>query len=102
MGLRLREGIDLARIAILGERPVELLVNTRKVAMLADQGLVALDGTRLRATDAGMPVLNAILGEVVDVRDMPSPSPSGEGLGWGPSSSNTLGETALPHPQPLP
>jgi putative oxygen-independent coproporphyrinogen III oxidase len=69
MGLRLAEGIDLARIAALGERPIEMLVDRRKVARLADQGFVALDGTRLRATDAGMPVLNTILGDIVDVRE---------------------------------
>ena len=61
MGLRLAEGVDRARIA-----------------RLADQGLVALDGMRLRATDAGMPVLNAILADVVAIRD--SPSPDGKGL----------------------
>jgi len=69
MGLRLREGIDLARIAELGERPIDMLVDLPRIARLADQGLVALDGTRLRATDVGMPVLNAILAEVVAVRE---------------------------------
>ena len=75
MGLRLAEGIDLARIAELGERPIDRLVDTARINRLADQGLVALDGTRLRATDAGMPVLNAILAEVVSVREISSPSP---------------------------
>ena len=78
MGLRLAEGIDLARIAALGERPVGMLVDRARIARMADQGLVALDGMRLRATDAGMPVLNAILADVVAIRD--SPSPDGKGL----------------------
>jgi putative oxygen-independent coproporphyrinogen III oxidase len=65
MGLRLAEGVDLERIARLGERPLEELIDRRATELLATQGLVALDGSRLRATDAGMPVLNAILGEVV-------------------------------------
>lgn len=69
MGLRLAQGIDLARIAELGERPIELLVDEARVARLTDQGLVAIDGDRLRATDAGMPVLNAILAEIVSVRE---------------------------------
>ncbi|THD37375.1 MAG: coproporphyrinogen III oxidase [Sphingomonas sp.] len=69
MGLRLAEGIDLARIVTLGERPLDMLVDTRATDRLADQGLVAREGNRLRATDAGMPVLNAILAEVVSVRE---------------------------------
>lgn len=69
MGLRLREGIDLSRVAELGAAPIEQLADLRAIATLAAQGLVAQDGTRLRATDAGMPVLNAILAEVVRTED---------------------------------
>jgi putative oxygen-independent coproporphyrinogen III oxidase len=58
MGLRLDEGADLARI------PDPPLVD-RRIALLTDQGLMARDGARLRVTDAGMPVLEAILREVV-------------------------------------
>jgi oxygen-independent coproporphyrinogen-3 oxidase len=65
MGLRLAEGIDLDRIAMLGDRPFDQLIDRRATDLLIAQGLVSLDGARLRATDAGMPVLNAILGEVV-------------------------------------
>jgi oxygen-independent coproporphyrinogen-3 oxidase len=65
MGLRLEEGVDLDRIAMLGDRPLDQLIDRRATDLLIAQGLVSLDGTRLRATDAGMPVLNAILGEVV-------------------------------------
>ncbi|MBN8809557.1 MAG: coproporphyrinogen III oxidase [Sphingomonas sp.] len=70
MGLRLAEGIDLTRVAELGERPIAMLVDEAAVARLERQGLVARDDTRLRATDAGMPVLNAVLAEVVSVREM--------------------------------
>jgi oxygen-independent coproporphyrinogen-3 oxidase len=67
MGLRLAEGIDLARIALLGERPIGELADLSAIDRLTAQGLVVRNGTRLRATDAGMPVLNAILGAVVRV-----------------------------------
>jgi oxygen-independent coproporphyrinogen-3 oxidase len=65
MGLRLREGIDLRRIAELGARPLDALIDLAATERLIDQRLVAIDGTRLSATDAGMPVLNAILAEIV-------------------------------------
>jgi len=65
MGLRLAEGIDLDRIATLGERPIDELADRQAIERLAAQGLLEQDGTGLRATDAGMPVLNAILGDIV-------------------------------------
>jgi oxygen-independent coproporphyrinogen-3 oxidase len=69
MGLRLAEGIDLDRIATLGERSIDELADRQAIERLAAQGLLEQDGTGLRATDAGMPVLNAILGEIVRVPD---------------------------------
>jgi oxygen-independent coproporphyrinogen-3 oxidase len=69
MGLRLAEGIDLDRIATLGERPIDDLADGPAIERLAAQGLLKQDGTRLCATDAGMPVLNAILGDIVRVPD---------------------------------
>lgn len=65
MGLRLAEGIDLDRIATLGERPIDALADLAAIERLVAQGLLARDASRLAATDAGMPVLNAILGEIV-------------------------------------
>lgn len=63
MGLRLGEGVDLARIDALsaGAAPID----SRALARIEAQGLLARDGTRLRVTDAGMPVLEAILRELV-------------------------------------
>jgi oxygen-independent coproporphyrinogen-3 oxidase len=58
MGLRLREGVDLARIG-------RGWIDEGAVARLSDQGLVARDGNRLRVTEAGMLLLDAILPEVV-------------------------------------
>jgi oxygen-independent coproporphyrinogen-3 oxidase len=69
MGLRLAEGIDLDRIAMLGERPIDQLADRQAIDRLSAQGLLKHDGTRLCATKAGMPVLNAILGEIVRVPD---------------------------------
>ncbi len=64
MGLRMREGIDLARIATLGERTIGQVVRLDAVALLARQGLVTHDGDRLALTPAGFPVLDAVLREV--------------------------------------
>ncbi|WP_174297982.1 radical SAM family heme chaperone HemW [Sphingomonas bacterium] len=63
MGLRLREGVDLARIAALGGGPAP--IDAQAVEQLAVLGLVARDGDRLRVREAGMLLLDAILPEVV-------------------------------------
>lgn len=65
MGLRLAEGIDLDRISALGERAVDQLTDRPAIDRLVAQGLLERDGASLRATDAGMPVLNAILDQIV-------------------------------------
>ena len=58
MGLRLAEGVDLTRIP---DAPLDL----RALERLEAQGLAAREGARLRVTDAGMPVLEAILRDLV-------------------------------------
>jgi oxygen-independent coproporphyrinogen-3 oxidase len=63
MGLRLGEGIDLMRIEALASSPPP--IDTRALERLEAQRLVMREGTRLRVTDAGMPVLEAILRELV-------------------------------------
>ena len=65
MGLRLREGVDLARIAALGACAIDAVIDARAATTLAAEGLIARDGDRLRATEAGMPVLNAIIAALV-------------------------------------
>ena len=57
MGLRLAEGIDRARIAY----PLDRTAVTRLTA----QGLLASEGTRLRATPAGMLLLDSVLAEIL-------------------------------------
>jgi oxygen-independent coproporphyrinogen-3 oxidase len=65
MGLRLREGIDLAALgARLGFTPDEL-VDRRGLTMLLAQGLAWRDGNRIGVSGAGMPVLDAVLAEIV-------------------------------------
>ena len=63
MGLRLTEGVDLARIR--AQSRVDAPVDTAAVARLASLGLVMVDGDRVIVTESGFPVLDAILREVV-------------------------------------
>ena len=65
MGLRLREGVDLARIARVGETTVAGIVDEAAVARLEAQGLLSRTGDHLRVTEAGMLLLDAILPLVV-------------------------------------
>ena len=69
MGLRLREGVDLARIAALGETSIDGLIDRPAADRLEQQGLLLRSGNRLAITDAGMLLLDAILPEIV--RDAP-------------------------------
>lgn len=65
MGLRLREGLDLAAAAArFGLRPAEL-IDPGKLTLYRAQGLVWEDDTRIGVTETGMPLLDALLGELV-------------------------------------
>ncbi len=65
MGLRLGEGVDLARIAGLAQRAPAELVDGRRNRLPRQHGLMEVEGNRLRATPRGMLLLDAILAEVV-------------------------------------
>ena len=65
MGLRLAEGVDLDRLSTRFGLPREALVDTRKLDLHRGLGLVSCDGGRLRVTQAGAPLLDALLGELV-------------------------------------
>ncbi len=67
MGLRLAEGVDLARIAALSGVAEAALVDDAAVARLAGLGLVSTAGSRLTVLPAGMLLLDAILPQVVAV-----------------------------------
>ncbi|MEO3997742.1 radical SAM family heme chaperone HemW [Mesorhizobium sp. CAU 1732] len=61
MGLRLTEGIDLARYEQLSGRPL----SSRRIATLQEESLVApIGNSRLRATAAGMIVLDAVVADL--------------------------------------
>ncbi len=60
MGLRLGEGIDVARI----ERLLGRTLPSARIAKLESQGLIEVNGARLRATSRGRIVLNAVLKEL--------------------------------------
>ena len=65
MGLRLREGVDLERLAVLSGQSVADLIDEHAIARLERQGLLARKGVHLGATGAGMLLLDAILPEIV-------------------------------------
>ena len=61
MGLRLREGIDLVRYEALAGKPLP----ANHISNLRDDGLVEpLGNSRLRATPAGMAVLDAVVADL--------------------------------------
>jgi putative oxygen-independent coproporphyrinogen III oxidase len=61
MGLRLAEGIDVARYAALAGRPLD----PARIAMLQEHGLVeATAAGRLRVTLPGFPVLDAVVADL--------------------------------------
>ncbi|MFL0414095.1 radical SAM family heme chaperone HemW [uncultured Sphingomonas sp.] len=63
MGLRLREGVDLARVAKLAGARIDEVIDEGAVARLA--GFIQRDGDRLCVTEQGMLLLDAILPQVV-------------------------------------
>jgi oxygen-independent coproporphyrinogen-3 oxidase len=69
MGLRLEEGVDLARIAIETGIHEDRLIDHRATDRLASQGLIHQQHSRLRVTAPGMLLLDAILGEIVAASD---------------------------------
>jgi putative oxygen-independent coproporphyrinogen III oxidase len=61
MGLRLAEGIDPRRYLALSGRPLD----PRRIALLREQGAIAVDvDGRLRVTQAGFPVLDAVVADL--------------------------------------
>jgi oxygen-independent coproporphyrinogen-3 oxidase len=61
MGLRLKEGIDPARYAELSGRAID----PRRIALLREEGAISVDADgRLRVTQAGFPVLDAVVADL--------------------------------------
>lgn len=65
MGLRLAEGIDLARLLARFAMPETALLDMREVERHQELGFVWRDGPRIGVTDAGMPLLDALLARLV-------------------------------------
>ncbi len=63
MGLRLREGVDLARVREASG--VEKLINLKSVARLQALDLLTLNNDHLTVTEGGMLLLDSILAEII-------------------------------------
>lgn len=61
MGLRLEEGIPVARLEAEGGKPFAQLISPQKIEALRGEGLLEFDGVTLRATKNGMQRLNGVL-----------------------------------------
>ena len=67
MGMRLREGVDLRRIASESGITISQLVDDRAVARLMEIGLMDRQESHIQVTPAGMLLLDAILPEIVTI-----------------------------------
>ena len=65
MGLRLREGVDLAALAARFGLAEQELCDPAKLAFYSGLGLAWHQGSQIGVTGQGMPVLDAMLGELV-------------------------------------
>ncbi|WP_338466088.1 radical SAM family heme chaperone HemW [Novosphingobium sp. ZN18A2] len=65
MGLRLAEGIEPAALAARFGLSPDQMLDAEKVAFHRNLGLLRQDGGRLAVTEAGAPLLEALLGEIV-------------------------------------
>ncbi|UAB77142.1 coproporphyrinogen III oxidase [Erythrobacter sp. SCSIO 43205] len=66
MGLRLIEGIDLGALAERFDVAGDTLIRADRCAHLEQLGFVWREGLRLGVTAKGLPLLDALLGELVD------------------------------------
>lgn len=65
MGLRLAEGVNLPALAARFALSPDDLCDPRKLAFFAEQGLCWQQGDRIGVSESGMPLLDALLGELV-------------------------------------
>ncbi|WP_067731871.1 radical SAM family heme chaperone HemW [Novosphingobium naphthalenivorans] len=65
MGLRLREGVDIAAIAARFGLQLTDVLDREKAGFYQKQGLIWEAGPRLGVTDEGMPLLDGLLAELV-------------------------------------
>ncbi len=72
MGLRLTEGVDIDAFAHRFGLTRHELIDARKLALHSAGGLARVDGVRLVVTASGMPLLDALLPELVAVESAPA------------------------------
>ena len=72
MGLRLAEGVDLIAISRRFAVDRNELIDARKLALHAASGLVREDGDRLIVTGRGMPLLDALLPDLIALEAEPA------------------------------
>ncbi len=65
MGLRLGEGVPLDQLSVRFAIPTEQLINQDRLGLLIDLGLAWTHDAKLGVTAAGMPLLDALLAELV-------------------------------------
>lgn len=65
MGLRLKEGVPLARIEAEAALPFTQAIDATRLARLVDGGFLALSGDRLTATKTGRQRLDAVLSALI-------------------------------------
>lgn len=65
MGLRLTEGVDLLPLATRFGLATDDLCDFARLGFYEQQGLVWQRGNRIGVTESGMPLLDALLGEIV-------------------------------------
>ena len=65
MGLRLAEGVDLADLEAKSGLTVTEMVDQKAVDHLAGLDLLRMDGGRLTISAKGMPLLDALLPEII-------------------------------------
>ncbi|WP_299192565.1 radical SAM family heme chaperone HemW [uncultured Erythrobacter sp.] len=65
MGLRLVEGLDLSALESRFTIPANALISSQKLTHLKSIDLIWQEGERIGVTEAGRPVLDALLGELV-------------------------------------
>lgn len=65
VGLRLADGVDLSRLALRFGIAAHELVDEARIALHCELGLLQRDGDKIALSEAGMPLLDALLGEIV-------------------------------------
>ena len=72
MGLRLTEGVDISELAQRFGLAREEMIDARKLAFHAARGLVRSEGSRLIVTGRGMPLLDALLPQLIALEGEPA------------------------------